>query len=65
MVLETEGLQVVGAADPSPELAGKDLGTVLGLPRKLRVKVHGDPARFVRKARADVAVLSTSSSPRP
>ena len=61
---ETEGLKIVGAADPSPEHAGKDLGTVLGLPRKLRIKVSGDPVRFVRKVRADVAVLSTTSSAR-
>jgi hypothetical protein len=61
LVLATEGLQVVGAADPSPDLAGKDLGGVLG-GKKNRVKIAGDPARFLRKARADVAVLSTSSS---
>jgi 4-hydroxy-tetrahydrodipicolinate reductase len=62
LVLETEGLKVVGATDPALDKAGKDLGSVLGLPRKLRVAVHGDPARFLRKTRADVAVLSTSSS---
>jgi hypothetical protein len=62
LALETEGLQVVGATDPSPDLAGKNLGTVLGLPKKLRLKVEGNPERFVRKARADVAILCTSSS---
>jgi 2,4-diaminopentanoate dehydrogenase len=62
MVLNTPGLKVVGASDLSPDRAGQDLGTVLGLPRKLRIKVEGDPARFLRKTRADVAVLSTSSS---
>lgn len=62
LLLQTEGLQVVGAADTAPHHAGKDLGVVLGLPRKLRVKVEGDPARFVRKARADIAVVCTSSS---
>jgi 4-hydroxy-tetrahydrodipicolinate reductase len=64
IAMETEGLKVVGATDPSPEYAGKDLGPVLGLSRKVRVKVQGDPARFVRKTRADVAVLSTTSSAR-
>jgi 4-hydroxy-tetrahydrodipicolinate reductase len=53
---------VVGATDPSPELAGKDLGLALGLGRRLRVKIAGDPVRFMRKARADVAILSTASS---
>jgi 4-hydroxy-tetrahydrodipicolinate reductase len=62
LILETEGLKIVAAGDVSPEHAGKDLGIVLGLPRRLRIKVEGDPARFLRKARGDVAVLCTSSS---
>lgn len=62
IALETEGLKVVGATDPSPEHAGKDLGAVLGFNRKLRIKVQGDPQKFVRKVKADVAVLSTTSS---
>ncbi len=62
LVLETEGLQVVGATDLAPDQAGKDLGLVLGLNRKLRIKVDGDPDRFIRRARADVAILCTSSS---
>jgi hypothetical protein len=35
---------------------------VLGLARRLRIKVDGNPERFIKKARADVAVLCTSSS---
>ena len=62
MVLDTEGLQVVGATDLAPDQDGRDLGAVLGLGRKVRVKVEGDPERFMRRARADVAVLCTSSS---
>jgi len=53
---------VVGAADLSPDKAGKDLGSVLGLPRKLRIKVEGDLRRLLRRTRADVAVLSTASA---
>ncbi len=62
LVLETEGLQVVGATDPFPDYAGKDLGSVLGLPKKLRIKVAGDPDKYLAKAKADVAILCTSSS---
>jgi 4-hydroxy-tetrahydrodipicolinate reductase len=62
MVLETEGLQVVGATDLAPDQAGRDLGAVLGLSRKVKVKVDGDPDKFIKKTRADVAVLCTSSS---
>jgi hypothetical protein len=52
----------VGATDLSADQGGKDLGVVLGLNRKLRIKVDGNPERFVKKAKADVAVLCTSSS---
>jgi 4-hydroxy-tetrahydrodipicolinate reductase len=62
LVLEQPGLQVVGATDPSDSLAGRDLGTVLGLGRRLRIKVAGNPEKFVRKARADVAILCTASA---
>jgi 2,4-diaminopentanoate dehydrogenase len=62
IALQTEGLKVVGAADLSPEKAGKDLGVVLGLPRKLRIKIQGDVGRMLRKTKADVAVLSTTSA---
>ena len=44
-----DGLQVVGATDLSVDQAGKDLGVVLGLGRKLRIKVDGNPDRFIRK----------------
>jgi 4-hydroxy-tetrahydrodipicolinate reductase len=62
LALETEGLKVVGATDIAPDKAGKDLGTILGLPRKLRIKVIGDPRKLVRRVKADVAIVSTSSS---
>ena len=62
LVLETEGLKLVGASDVAPDKAGQDLGVVLGLQKRLRLKVEADPARMLRKVRADVAVLSTSSS---
>jgi 4-hydroxy-tetrahydrodipicolinate reductase len=62
MVLATEGLQVVGATDLAPDRAGRDLGDVLGLAKKTRVKVDGDSDRFFKKTRADVAILCTSSS---
>ena len=48
LVLGTEGLQVVGAADPSPDLVGKDLGAVLG-GKKIRVKIAGDPDKFMQE----------------
>jgi len=64
LLLKTEGLQVVGATDVSPSLAGQDLGVILGLPKKVRIKVERDPARLLRRTKADVAVLCTASSVR-
>jgi 4-hydroxy-tetrahydrodipicolinate reductase len=60
-VLQTPGLKLVAAADPSPLHAGRDVAVVLGLPRKLKVKVEGRPERFFKKVRADVAFVCTSS----
>jgi len=62
MVLAKEGLKVVGACDSAAEKANKDLGDVLGLGKKLRIKVAGDPVKFIKAAKADVAVVSTTSS---
>jgi hypothetical protein len=62
MVLDTEGLQIVGATDLAPDQDGRDLGAVLGLGRKVRIKVDGDAERFMRRARADIAILCTSSA---
>jgi 4-hydroxy-tetrahydrodipicolinate reductase len=56
------GFRIVGAVDVEPALAGRDLGGVIGLDRRLRVSVTNDLARALAKARADIAVLCTSSS---
>lgn len=62
LVLDTPGLRPVGATDPAPHLSGQDLGKVLELGRRLRVRVEADPSRYLKKARADVAILCTGSS---
>jgi 4-hydroxy-tetrahydrodipicolinate reductase len=61
LILQTPGLKLVAAVDPAPAYAGKDLGAVLGLTRKLRLKVEGRPERFSKNAHADVAFVCTSS----
>jgi 4-hydroxy-tetrahydrodipicolinate reductase len=60
-VLQTAGLKLIAVVDPATAYAGKDLGTVLGLPRKLRITVESQPERFLKKARADVVFVCTSS----
>ena len=61
-VANRKGLTIVGAVDIDPAKAGRDLGEVCGVGRKLRVKVGSDISATIRASRPDVAVLCTSSS---
>ncbi len=54
--------RIVAAVDIDPAKAGKDLGLVLGLARKLGVKVVADAPAAIRKAKPQVAVVCTSSA---
>jgi 4-hydroxy-tetrahydrodipicolinate reductase len=61
-VATRRGFKAVAAVDVDPAKAGRDLGEVIGLGRKLRVAVSSDLGAVVKAARPDVAVLCTSSS---
>ena len=61
-VAARKGLVIVGAVDIDPAKAGRDLGEVCGLGRRLGVKVTEDITRTIKATRPDVAVLCTSSS---
>ncbi len=52
--------QIVGAVDIDPEKKSKDLGDVIGLNRKLGIKVSADSAKTL-KTKAEVVVHSTGS----
>ncbi len=54
-------LKIVGAVDPAPDKAGRDLGELCGLGR-LGVPIHPDVASAQRAHRAHVALLTTVSS---
>lgn len=56
------GFALVGAVDIDPLKIGKDVGDVAEMGRRLRVKVTDDIAGTLKAAKADVAVLCTSSS---
>jgi hypothetical protein len=58
------GFKIVGAVDIDPAKAGRDLGDIVGLPRRLGVKVSADAPKALKATRPDVAVLCTSSSMR-
>ena len=61
-VATRKGLQIVGAVDIDPLKETKDIGDVIGLGRRLRLKVTRDIAKTIKATRPDVVVLCTGSS---
>lgn len=60
-LLEKEGLEIVGAVDIAKEKIGKDLGEVLGVKKKLGIKISKVVDSVLLKEKADVAIHTTSS----
>jgi len=60
-LLEKEGLEIVGAVDIAKEKVGKDLGEVLGIKKKLGIKISKVVDSVLLKEKADVAIHTTSS----
>jgi len=56
------GFKIVGAVDIDPAKVDRDLGDVVGLPRRIGVRVSADAAKALKKAKPEVVVLCTSSS---
>jgi len=61
-VAARKGFKPVGGIDIDPAKVGRDLGEVVGLGRRLGVRVSDDPVRALRETRPHVVVLCTSSS---
>jgi hypothetical protein len=61
-VAARSGFKAVGGVDIDPAMAGRDLGDVVGLSRRLGVKVWSDARKALKATKADVVVLCTSSS---
>ncbi len=62
LVLERPGLQLVGAVDRDPKLAGHDLGEALGVGRKLGIAVNDKPVVLFAQTPADAVIHCTTSS---
>jgi hypothetical protein len=56
------GFKIVGAIDIDPAKMGRDLGDVVGLPRRLGVKVTDDARTALKLAKPQIVVLCTGSS---
>jgi 4-hydroxy-tetrahydrodipicolinate reductase len=61
-VASRRGMRIVGAVDIDPAKAGLDVGEVLGLDRRLRVRVDADVRATITASKPDIAVLCTSST---
>jgi 2,4-diaminopentanoate dehydrogenase len=61
-VANRKGFRIVGAVDIDPAKAGRDLGEVSALGRRLKVKVSADARKAIKSGKPDVVVLCTSSS---
>src|SRR3982751_4930510 len=61
-VAERRGFKIVGAVDIDPAKAGRDLGEVVGLGRRLKITVSDNARKTIKAARPDVVVLCTLSS---
>jgi len=60
-LLEKQGIKIVGVVDIAEDKLGKDLGEVLGLNKKLGVKISKTADSALSKIKADIAVHATSS----
>jgi hypothetical protein len=61
-IVSRKGFQIVGAVDIDRAKIGLDLGEVIGLDRKLKVRITNDVNGAIKSGKPDVAVLCTSSS---
>src|SRR5687767_15608727 len=61
-IIDRAGFQLVAAVDIDPEKANRDVGDVIELGRRIRVKVTPEIGKTIRASKPDVAVLCTSSA---
>ena len=61
LIAQQPHLHVVGGIERDPAKIGHDLGTVIGHPQPLGVRVGADSVQVLRHARPDVVVIATTS----
>lgn len=61
LVVERDGLELVGGVDIAPEKVGRDVGTVIGLDRELGIATQKTLADVLATTEADVVLHTTSS----
>ena len=61
LLLNKEGVEIVGAIDSYEGKVGKDLGEVLGIDRTIGVKVSSEFEKVVSETEADIVLLAIDS----
>jgi hypothetical protein len=61
-IVQRPGFKIVGAIDVDPVKAGRDLGEVAGLKKRLGVKVQSDAAKTLKSTKPHIVIHCTSSS---
>ncbi|MDH7563736.1 MAG: hypothetical protein QHH24_02470 [Candidatus Bathyarchaeota archaeon] len=61
VLLEKKGVEIVGAIEVAGDKIGKDLGEVLGLQKKLEIKISKDLSVVVSRTKPDIAIHTTTS----
>ena len=61
-VATRKGFKIAGGIDIDPAKLGQDLGNVIGLGRKLKIRVTNDAAGALKREKPDVVVLCTNSA---
>jgi 2,4-diaminopentanoate dehydrogenase len=60
-LLEKDGVEITGAIDVAKDKVGEDLGDVIGLGKKVGIKISNDADATLSNIKADVAIHATSS----
>ncbi|SEF92066.1 4-hydroxy-tetrahydrodipicolinate reductase [Caloramator fervidus] len=61
MILDKEGIEIVGAIIGQPEKENMDLGEYLGIDRKIGVLTSTDAKKVLDSVKADVCIIATDS----
>ncbi|MDN5279227.1 MAG: 2,4-diaminopentanoate dehydrogenase [Clostridiales bacterium] len=61
LMLEKEGIEVVGVIEKRPEVVGKDVGEALNLGKKLGIQVYSNPEEILQKDKVDVCLHAIHS----
>jgi len=61
-VASRPGFKIVGAVDSDPSMAGRDLADVIGLARRVGVRVDDNPTRALKASKPHVVVHCTAST---